>query len=425
MNKENQKEYKIAFVNTSDYNGGAAIACYRIFEAIVKKGIDATFFVQEKITQNNKVVNICNSIVSNKSNTLFLAFEKLHFYFFEKSKNIRFAFSTAIAGKKIYKRKDFRQHKIIHLNWFNQGFLSLKGLEKILKNHKVVWTLHDMWAFTGGCHYNDDCFNFRKSCGNCKYLKNPRKNDISKKQFLQKKRIYENANLVIVTSSQWLAEEAKTSTLFRSKKIYQIFTPMDLVKFKPIEKKEARKYFNIEEDKFVILFGAASLKDTRKGFKYLIEALNILKQQNNIDEDKIRIALFGKPNYELDKLINYKVVNLGFIKEFDEIVKMYSLSDVYVTTALQDNLPNTVMESISFAVPVVAFNIGGIPEMVKHKYNGFLAEIYSSEQIADGINWIYNSDIEKISGNARNYAIEIFDENKIAEQYEKIYKSLL
>jgi glycosyltransferase involved in cell wall biosynthesis len=419
------KQINIALVNTSEFNGGAAIACKRLFESLKKNDFKVKLFVQDKISDDEDVININSSKTSRYKNLIFLGIEKLHFYFFEKSKHIRFVFSTGLIGKSFYRSANFNQNEIIHLHWFNQGMLSLRGLKNLSDKRKIVWTLHDMWAFTGGCHYNADCYNFQQECGNCKYLKNPHSNDISKKQYLRKLQIYNNQNITFVTCSKWLEEVAKSSSLLKNASVFNIPNPINTSVYKPEDKKNARKIFKIPDNKFVILFGAASLKDTRKGLDYFIESLKILKDLNQIPYNRIVIALFGKSNPELENSVPFETHNLGYLSEIKDIVNMYSAADVYVTTALQDNLPNTVMEALACALPVVAFNIGGIPEMVENKVNGYLADFKSSKEIAEGIKWIYNSDYVTISQNARKKVLENFDEKIIAEKYQNLYLSLL
>jgi len=425
MTDINKNYFKIALINNSEFAGGAAIACKRLFEAHKKNNLNVKMIVQENKNVVDDIVNINAKKTSKYKNLIYLALEKLHFLLFEKSKEIRFAFSTALIGKSFYTKKYFTENQIIHLHWFNQGMLSLNGLGKILKNERVVWTLHDMWAFTGGCHYNDECNNFHENCGNCKYLKNPKSNDISNSQFLKKLKIYENRNITFVTCSKWLANEAKKSKLLKNARILTIPNPIDTETYRKTDRQNSRKKFNIANEKFVILFGAASLNDSRKGLTYFIESLKILKSINKIPENRILIALFGKPNAGLQNLIPYQTINLGYLANTSDIVDMYSLSDVYVTTALQDNLPNTVMEALSCSLPVVAFNIGGVPEMVEHKVNGYLADFKSSKQISDGIQWVFDSINLDIGKNARQKVVDNFNEKIISEKYKEVYLTLL
>jgi len=415
---------KIKLLNTSEYAGGAAIACKRLFYALIKNKIEVQLLVQEKNSNESQVINVNNIKLSKYLNLFYILLEKLHFYFFEKNKSFRFAFSTAYFGKKI-NLKYFQDTDIIHLHWFNLSFLSLKRFKKIIKLKKpVVWTLHDMWSFTGGCHYNDNCENYFQDCGNCKYLKNPKNNDLSNKIHKLKSEIYKPKNITFVTCSQWLADEAKKSLLLKNQNILSIPNPIDTEIYKPLEKIICKQKTNFSHNKFTILFGAASLNDERKGLNFFIEALNILNNNSDIYKEKIEIALFGKTNKELENLIPFKTVNLGYLSETDFIINVYNASDLFITTSLQDNLPNMVMESLACGTPVVAFNIGGIPEMIEHKQNGYLADYKSSVDIAKGIEWILNTDKNIVTQNARQKIINNFTEKIIAEKYQKLYLSL-
>jgi len=415
---------KIKILNTSEYIGGAAIACKRLFYALTKINLDVDLLVQEKKSNEEQVFNTNNNKLSKYINLIYLSLEKLHFYFYEKNKSFRFAFSTAFFGKKI-NLKTFSKTDIIHLHWFNLSFLSLKRFEKITKlNKPIVWTLHDMWAFTGGCHYNEDCENYEQNCGNCKYLKKPNPNDLSNKIHKIKKQIYKQQNITFVTCSQWLATEAQKSSLLKNQKIINIPNPIDTNIYKPLDKNICKQKINFSKDKFTILFGAASLTDQRKGLNYFIEALNILNNKSEFYKTKIEIALFGKTNKELENLIPFTTQNLGYLSETDFIIKVYSASDLFITTSLQDNLPNMVMESLACGTPVIAFKIGGIPEMIEHQKNGYLANYKSAEDIAKGIEWILKQDQKIISQNAREKILNNFTEPIIARKYQKLYLSL-
>lgn len=411
----------ICLVCTNDSGGGAALACIRLAKALIKNKQKVTVLVQSKSTNSEIVVSTTNTALKKWLNLFRFAYERLIFRFYEKSKDVRFAFSIANTGEDISQHPSIIQADIIHLHWVNFGFLSLKSLSQLIKTKKpIVWTLHDMWSFTGGCHYNKNCYNYTRNCGNCLYLKHPNSKDLSYKHFQNKKKLYKNSdNISFVTCSNWLATEAKKSELINSYPIKNIANPINTDLFRQISKTSACDKLNFSKNKFTLLFGAASLKDKRKGLDYFIKALHILKNKTN--KNDIQIAIFGKENRDFVELLPFKTINLGYIKKQDDLVSMYSASDVYITTSIQDNLPNTIMESLSCSLPVIAFDIGGIPEMIDHKKNGYLAKEKSSEDIAEGIIWLMHSDIKKIKQNARNKVLENFSEDKIFNQYNAVY----
>jgi glycosyltransferase involved in cell wall biosynthesis len=284
-----------------------------------------------------------------------------------------------------------------------------------------------MWAFTGGCHYNSGCDKFINYCLNCPSLLFKSDNDLSNKIFNKKRELFKNLNLTIITCSNWLAQEASKSRLLSGKKIIAIPNPLDADLFKPINKIKAKEYFKLSLNKKFVLIGAMNLKDERKGFRYLIDGLNIIRNLKIKNKLEIELIVFGKLNESTLNKISFKIHQLGKLKNENEIVMAYNVADVYVAPSIEDNLPNTVMESMACGVPVVAFNVGGIPDMVDNGINGFLAKLKSSEELAKSIELILSDDElhKSFSLAAREKVIKEFDQTIIAEKYLEVYKSIL
>ena len=316
---------------------------------------------------------------------------------------------------------------MLHIHWTNAGFLSIENLKQLVNTGKpVVWTLHDMWAFTGGCHYSGECGHFTNHCGNCWMLRYSGDNDLSFDGWVKKKDLFILAKkMVFVTCSHWLARLAKTSSLLKNCRIETIPNPIDTEVFSTKDKIASRRKWNINPIPKVILFGAANIIDWRKGIAYLVEALNNLKF-NYPEVENIEIVIFGK-NKSFDiKLLPFKVHELGIINSQNDLAEIYSLADVFVTPAIEDNLPNTVMESLACGTPVVAFNTGGIPDMVVHKENGYLASYKSTADFAAGINYILTSDRkEELSANARKKVLDNFSNEIVSSKYIAVYQSIL
>ena len=417
---------KITLINTSETAGGAAVACNRLLRAIRKQDKDAQLLVRDKKSNGTFVTSTTNSWFKKKLNFYRFVYERLSFLPYERSKQIRFAFSLANSGEDISKNTLIKEADILHLHWINQGFLSLKSLEKLfILGKPVVWTLHDMWAFTGGCHYAGDCSEYKNSCGNCPFLKNPKVKDLSYRILKRKGKIFEKAkNLTFVTCSNWLAEKAKESKLLKNFSIKSIPNPIDTDLFSPQKRENARRKRNIPPDKKIILFGAANIFDTRKGWKYLTQSLEILNKNYPTIKDKVELMIFGKAQEEIN--LPFKVHNLSYLSNPEEIADVYSLADIFVLPSLEDNLPNTVMESLSCGTPVSAFNIGGIPEMVEHNKTGFLATDKNSEELAVGIyKTLFNQDQVEIRTACRQKVMCSYSENIVADLYWNLYKTLV
>jgi len=221
---------KITLINTSDAGGGAPVACVRLLNALALQGVDAQLLVQYKQTDNERVTGVAKDFFSRLKAKITFLYERIPFILFhEKDKSVRFAFSTAKAGTSIVNEPLVRDADVLHIHWVNSGFLSTDNLKELIALGKpIVWTLHDMWDFTGGCHYSDTCDNFLRECGNCYLLRDAGPNDISHSGWLRKAAMYAGAkNVSFVTCSQWLAGVAKQSALLKNFKVQAIPNPID------------------------------------------------------------------------------------------------------------------------------------------------------------------------------------------------------
>jgi glycosyltransferase involved in cell wall biosynthesis len=419
---------KVTLINTTDAGGGAPVACMRLLKALERKQVDVYMLVKEKKTSEPRVKTIGDGFKWGVKAAFDFLYERIPFILFKaKDKSLRFSFSTADTGIDISKHPDVLDADILHLHWTNFGFLSTENIKQLLETGKpVVWTLHDMWAFTGGCHYSGGSDHFKDECGNCWMLRDPKADDISHDGWLRKKKMYKAAaNLVFVTCSNWLGGEARKSSLLKDFRIETIANPIDTDLFSPKDKASLRAKWFIDPKAKIILFGAANILDRRKGIIYLVEALNDLKN-NYADTDAVEIVIFGKnKSFDVSQL-PFKVYEMHIINSQENMAALYSLADVFVTPAIEDNLPNTVMEALACGTPVVAFNTGGIPDMVDHLKNGYLAEFKSSADFAAGINYVLNSnEKQELADNAREKVLKNFTGEIIASKYIALYQTIL
>jgi glycosyltransferase involved in cell wall biosynthesis len=342
---------------------------------------------------------------------------------------VRFAFSLANTGEDISNQPVVQDADILHLHWINQGFLSLDSLRKLFQlNKPVVWTLHDMWTFTGGCHYAGSCLNYEQECHHCPFLKRPSAHDLAYQLFQRKLRLYKQIypqKIVFVTCSQWLADKAKISRLLQNFPIVSIPNAIDPKSFYPLDKTQARNKIGLPLDKKLILFGAGNIFDKRKGIEYLRKALDLIVRQHPELAEQIELVIFGKSKQPVENLFPFKIHNLGILRTEDSLLNLYNSCDVFALPSLEDNLPNTVMESMACGVPVVAFRTGGIPEMIDHLKNGFLAEYLSSSSLAEGIRFILTSELTKeMQIHAREKIEKEYSPAAIAERYRNIYSQV-
>jgi glycosyltransferase involved in cell wall biosynthesis len=419
---------KVALINTSDSGGGAAEACMRLLKALQLQEVDVAMVVQKKKRTENAVYTVERNVFGRLRSTFNFLLERIPFMLFqERDKQVRFAFSPANAGTDISNSKVIQEADIIHLHWINSGFLSINNIKKLIAlNKPVIWTLHDMWAFTGGCHYSGPCNHFKNQCGNCYFLREPEDNDISHDGWLAKSDMFSSArNLSIVTCSHWLAETAIKSTLLKGIKIQAIPNPIDTEIFSPQDTAVAKVKWGVSTNTKVILFGAANINDRRKGISFLVDALLHLANVYKSDTP-VEVVIFGKNKHFDTAKLPFPVRQLNTITAAADLAEIYSLADVFVSPSLEDNLPNMIMEAMSCGTPVVAFNTGGIPDLIDHQVNGYLAEFKSSTDLATGIKDVFDfSNHAKYSTAARYKIQRMFNNEKVAGQYIDLYKSVL
>lgn len=417
---------KILLINTFEKSGGAAIACKRLMDALKKEIVEVKMLVRDKQTNDESVVPVNQGRFANILNRTNFFFERLSIFFNNHfSKSNLFKVSIANTGNDITSHPLVKEADIIHLHWINQGFLSLKNIEKLLKLGKpIVWTLHDQWAYTGICHYANGCSKFQEHCFHCQELTSSKNNDLARKVFLKKKQLFRTTSPVTLCGcSQWIALEAQKSSLTPGIDIVSIPNPINIELYAPkLEKKEClRKKYALPLDKKIILFGAANLKDKRKGIDYLIEMARILYTKNKTDYE---FLLIGGNSEEIKRAISLKVHEAGYVNNESQMIELYNASDLFIVPSLEDNLPNTIMEAMACGLPCVGFNTGGIPEMIDHKLNGYVAEYKNAEDLANGILWSLGN-ADELSEKAREKAIKFYNEKRIARKYIELYESKL
>ena len=416
---------RVLIINTSERIGGAAIAANRLMDALRNNGIQAKMLVRDKQTDNITVISLKKSLWSIWQ----FVWERIviwkanHF----KQHNL-FAVDIANTGTDITTYPEFKEADIIHLHWVNQGMLSLKDLKKILQSGKpIVWTMHDMWPCTGICHHARECDNYHKECHHCPYLYNGgAKKDLSHQTFKKKKELYQLSPITFITCSQWLKERAGQSALLDKHSIVHIPNPIKTNLFTPRNKVEARQKCNLPTDKKLILFGSVKITDKRKGIDYFIESCKILAEKHPELVNNLGVAVYGKESEQLKSLVPFQVYALDYISNEKELVNVYNAVDLFVTPSLEENLPNTIMEAMACGIPCVGFNVGGIPEMIDHLHNGYVADYKSAEDFANGIHWtLSESEYHSLSEEARRKVTSSYSESTIAKKYIEVYNKII
>ena len=417
---------KVLHINTYPGNGGAGRACARLSGALQQQGITSEIAVNFSFAGNPSVHDLSEKLVRRWLTAGTIILEGLLSKLFVKP--VKIPFSLPFFGRDISRNKWVKESDIIHLHWINHAFLRPKDISKLKKlNKPIVWTFHDSNAFTGGCHVRYTCDHFLKECGDCPVLKNAGQNDWSHRIWLHKQKAYNGLDFMIIAPSKWMAESVLKSKLLHDRGVQVIANTLNTAIFKPYLKTEAREKLGISANKFILMSGfMPSRKDLHKGTPYLIEALAILTTDSGISVNDIELIVFGNRDAENTPEFSISTTFLGTISDDEKLALCYSAADVFVTPSLEDNLPNTVMESLACGTPVVAFTTGGIPDMVKHEENGYLAAYRSSEDLATGIKWVFDhGDKQRLNTAARQSVMENFSEDIIARKHIAVYQELL
>lgn len=415
---------KIVILNTSEHTGGAAVAANRLSKALRKGGVEVSMLVRDRKTEDSKVVSINGTFISRKINFIRFIWERLVIFACNCfSKKNLFQVSIADTGTDLSRHSLVREADVIHIHWINQGFLSLKDIKRLTGMGKpIVWTLHDLWPATAICHYPAGCDRYQSGCRDCPMIKKNPLFDLASSVFKKKGEIG-LADIHFVGCSEWIMKEAKRGAWLRKARFTSIPNPIDISIFKPIEKPIARKRLGLPEDKYLLLFAAAKLSDSRKGARFLIEACQRLKEEF---QDKIEIVLMGNSSEELIYGFPFKVNTLGYISDTEVMTAAYAAADLFVIPSLEDNLPNTIMEAMACGTPSVGFRTGGIPEMIDHQRNGYIARYKDSDDLAIGIKWVVTNQADLALGQACvNKVHSSYQESVIADQYIELYNRLL
>lgn len=415
---------RVLIINTSERTGGAAIAANRLMDALRNNGIQAKMLVRDKQTSKMTVIGLNKSLwkIWQFVWERIVIWKANHF-----TKQSLFSVDIANTGTDITSLPEFKQADIVHLHWINQGMLSMKDLRKILSSGKpVVWTMHDMWPCTGICHHARECDKYHQECNHCPYLyKGGGKKDLSNQVFKTKKELYQIAPITFITCSQWLKERAGQSALLTRHPVMNIPNPINTNLFRPRNKQDARQKLSLPAKKKLILFGSAKITDKRKGIDYFIESCKILAEKHPELIREWGIVVYGKESEQLKPLVPFKVYPLNYISSEKELVDVYNAVDLFVTPSLEENLPNTIMEAMACGIPCVGFQIGGIPEMIDHLHNGYVADYKSAKDFANGIHWtLSESEYQSLSEEAFRKVVTSYSENIVAKRYIDVYNKI-
>jgi glycosyltransferase involved in cell wall biosynthesis len=411
---------KVLFLSTYDLLGGACRGTYKLLTALRRIGVDAVEYVQEK-SGDNPAVTTTSSPLLRHAAPLRRYFDLLPLNLIH-SRRDRIPFSPHWVPDRLAGAVRAIDPDLIHLHWVSAGFLRIETLAKFRK--PIVWTFRDMWAMTGGCHYNGDCRRFENGCGDCPILHSGRGHDMSRWILNRKKKAWADVTVHVAAPSRWIGDEARRSALFRDADVTNIPNGVDLNHFRPMDKDTARSVLGLPRDKTLLLFGAAhALADRRKGVHLLQEALRSIAASPACKD--VELVVFGSSEPAQPVDFGFRTHYLGRLEDNLTLCLAYNAADVFIAPSLQENMANTVLESLACGVPVAAFDVGGMGDMVRTGRNGLLVPEPTAEGLAEAIlSLLAGGGLAELGRNGRADAEDRFDILKVARQYLELYEEV-
>lgn len=418
---DNLKGKKVVLVNHSDTLGGAAVVTFRLLQALRQAGVDARMVVYTKTSHEENVADVGTRFIRGLS----FIFERLSMLpaLGFKYANV-FKVSTGSFAFNVHRHPWIKEADIVCLNWINQGLLGLRGIRKLHRmGKKIVWTQHDMWAMTGICHHAYECKNYLKECGHCPFLSSGYSNDLSHRMWRKKRKLYEEVPIKFVTVSRWLEKLARKSSLLHDQDVRTIYNAFPVDQFYTVPP-YTLDTFVMPDKPNIILFGAARLDDPIKGLDYTIEALNYIFDNYPAVASKTAVYFFGslKNPRALDRL-RFSHRNLGLITDFKILRYLYSISKVIISTSLYETLQVTLIEGQSGGALPVTFGVDGRADVVEHLKTGYIADYKDPKDIAEGVMWALNADIDREA--LHESVRDRFASTTIAGQYIELFSEMM
>ena len=394
------------------HGSGGVVATYRLHRALQRAGVKSTLACRRKAIDAPDFVELPKAEFIERwlgKITWRLGLNDIH----------------CVSSFKIPKFTPFARADVVNIHGPHTNFFNYLAIPKLARAKPVVLTLHDMWSFTGHCGYNLDCQRFKTGCGHCPYPDNypPIGRDATSIEWKLKNRVYERSNLTVVAPSKWMIDLAKQSMLRRFP-IHHISNAVDTTVYKPIDQRACRKALGIDPNKLVVGFAAFSLTNHIKGGDLLIEALAGLE-----DELKSQLVLltFGGSGEETTQTTGIETVQLGFLYDDEPKVQAYCAADVFVVPSRFENQGLVPIECISCGTPVVAFAIGGLPEVVREGVSGLLAEPENAQSLRAKIAQVLTDEglRQTLAQKCRTLAVGEFDISLHTKRYINLYEQLI
>lgn len=402
----------VLHINQSDISGGAAIAAYRLHQSLLTHSkVESRLLVGKVKTTNKRVAPIPRKQKLEKIGLL--------------TRALGLRYVHLVGAFDIIKHSFYQNANILNFHNLHSGTFNYLAVPSLTENKPAVFTLHDMWSFTGHCAYSYDCDRWKTGCGKCPYPNTyPEiKRDNTHLEWQLKNWVYNHANLTIVTLSNWLTKQVKQSILNQFP-IYQIPNGIDTEAYQPLDQEQCKSLLDIPANKKVLMFGAESLKDNRKGGDLLIKSLRSLPE--SLKAETILLTL-GNGGEAISDAVKMPTINLGYVSNDRLKAIAYSAADLFVFPSRADNLPLMLQESMSCGTPMVAFKVGGVPDLVRPNITGYLATPEDTKDFCAGIAQLLedHNERQRLSQQCRAIALTEYPIELQAQRYIELYQRTL
>lgn len=422
---------RVTLFSTSD-GGGAAIAALRLHQALREEDVPSLTYVQHKsghapltyvlpppaddrVLPDGKGGALLASALRDRRRQARVLRD------FPQRPAGSEAFSDSEAALRLRNVPLLAENDIFHLHWV-AGFIDVPGNTEFLAGKKIVWTLHDMNPFTGGCHYADGCDKYLTQCGACPQLGSHRERDLAWQTWKRREYAYRKLDITVVSPSRWLAEEARKSALLGRFPIHCIPNGLPLDVFRPYDRSAARNALGLDADARVLMFSAAGVLNRRKGFSFLLEALGLLREEPLTQN---LVLLITGDGGDLLRGLPYSIKALGRVDRPEVMALAYSAADAVALPTLEDNLPNVLLETLACGTPAVSFAVGGVPEIIEHGETGWLAPPRDVRALAGCLRLALKDTVNfRRSRLCRAQALEKYSLKRCAEAYSALYAQL-
>lgn len=396
--------------------GGATYAAQRLHSALVEYGHACTFACCDPVQPGHVALNYQRPDATPFMSPLFRYWSTLSTpETREQGACELFSDTSTLLASPALPDHIVEAADVVHLHWAS-GILYSPALFRLLRNKKLVWTLHDMNPFTGGCHYHVSCERYEHECGNCPLLAHPAPNDVSLQAHRFKRLLYRELDITMVSPSAWLSDKARRSPLFTGKKVAVIPNTHDTTLFAPRDRASLRSQYGVEKDTFIVLTGVEYLGNPRKNIGCMVEAMELFAQRR--PHISFELVLFGAGGADL--LASFPTRHVGIV-DTESLVDWYNIADVFVHPSRLDNLSNTLCEAQCCGTPVISFDAGGSTEAFQDGETGFISG-NQPQHLAEALDRLLSSDMESLRQKARMFAMNRFNGKNIAQRYTDIYE---